>query len=292
MVTMATQIQRPKDSRRFWGMTHWILLPSLALLIGVFLYPLASISLRSFNDPAWGFSNYTSLWTDGVTVVVIIRTIKVAAIVALVTAILAYPYAYTMTLVSPRMRNVLMVIVLLPFWTSVVARNFAWVLLLQRGGPVDVFFSSIGLDGMILLRTSTGVTIAMTQVLLPYMVLPLYANMRTIDRRLLDAATSLGTPRWRAFIDIYIPLSLPGLLAGISLVFVMSLGFYVTPAILGSPQEALASQLIAERISTVLDFGGASALAVIVLLITVVVMAWVRKMGNKHNRLEQEQEGK
>lgn len=273
--------RKPKGRSQTQGLSGWILLPSILLLLGVFLYPLLSIGARSFSDPAFGFSHYTALWNDQISVVVLLRTIKVSAIVAVVTLLLAFPYAYTMTLVSPRARNILMIIALLPFWTSVIARNFAWVLLLQRGGPVEVAFSWIGIDSMVLLRTSTGVTIAMAQVLLPYMVLPLYGNLRSIDRRLLDAATSMGSPRWRAFIDIYLPLSLPGMLAGLSLVFVMSLGFYVTPAILGSPQESLLSQLIATRVDTLLDFGGAGALAVIVLLITVLIMGLVSKLSSR-----------
>ncbi|QCO57378.1 ABC transporter permease (plasmid) [Pseudorhodobacter turbinis] len=293
MPTATTQSRpHPFNLKGFnWGLSYWILLPSLALLVGVFLYPIISIGIRSFTDPEVGFSNYTALWQDGGTIRVILRTLKVGAIVAIVTAIIAYPYAYTMTLVSPKMRNILMIIVMLPFWTSVIARNFAWVLLLQRGGPVDSFFSLIGIDGVVLLRTSTGVTIAMAQVLLPYMVLPLYNNLRSIDRRLLDAASSLGAPRWRAFFDIYLPLSVPGLLAGISLVFVMTLGFYVTPAILGSPQESLVSQLIAARITTMLDFGGAGALAAVVLLITIVIMGVVRKIGSRPG-LDQDELGK
>lgn len=273
--------RKPKGRSQVQDLSSWILLPSILLLLGVFLYPLLSIGARSFSDPEFGFSHYIALWNDEISVVVLLRTIKVSAIVAVVTLLLAFPYAYTMTLVSPRTRNILMIIALLPFWTSVIARNFAWVLLLQRGGPVEAAFSWIGVDNMVLLRTSTGVTIAMAQVLLPYMVLPLYGNLRSIDRRLLDAATSMGSPRWRAFIDIYLPLSLPGMLAGLSLVFVMALGFYVTPAILGSPQESLLSQLIATRVDTLLDFGGAGALAVIVLLITVLIMGFVSKLSGR-----------
>lgn len=270
-----------KAGLRAQSISAWILLPSLLLLLGVFLYPLLSIAARSFTDPEFGLSNYVALWNDQISIVVIVRTLKVSAIVALVTLLIAFPYAYTMTLVSARTRNILMIVALLPFWTSVIARNFAWVLLLQRGGPVDVAFSWIGIDGVVLLRTSTGVTIAMTQVLLPYMVLPLYANLRGIDSRLLDAAMSMGSPRWRAFLEIYLPLCVPGILAGVSIVFVMSLGFYVTPAILGSPQESLVSQLIAMRVDTLLDFGGAGALAVIVLLLTVAIMSLVGKFSSR-----------
>ncbi|RKD67894.1 putative spermidine/putrescine transport system permease protein [Rhizobium sp. WW_1] len=257
----------------------WLLLPSTVLLLGTFLYPLFSIAMRSFTDPEFGLQNYASLLTDDISIVIILRTVRIAAIVAVVTLFIGFPYAYTLTLVTPRTRAVLMTIALLPFWTSAIARSFAWTLLMQRGGLIETAFSWIGLPGVVLIRTSTGVTIAMAQVLLPYMILPLYSNMRGIDRRLLDAAASMGSPRWRAFLEIYLPLSLPGMLAGLSLVFVISLGFYVTPAILGSPQEALVSQLIATRVDTLLDFGGAGALAVIVLLVAAALMTLIGRLN-------------
>ena len=257
----------------------WLLLPSTVLLLGTFLYPLFSIAMRSFTDPEFGLQNYASLLTDDISIVIILRTVRIAAIVAVVTLFIGFPYAYTLTLVTPRTRAVLMTIALLPFWTSAIARSFAWTLLMQRGGLIETAFSWIGLPGVVLIRTSTGVTIAMAQVLLPYMILPLYSNMRGIDRRLLDAAASMGPRRWRAFLEIYLPLSLPGMLAGLSLVFVISLGFYVTPAILGSPQEALVSQLIATRVDTLLDFGGAGALAVIVLLVAAALMTLIGRLN-------------
>ena len=257
----------------------WLLLPSTVLLLGTFLYPLFSIAMRSFTDPEFGLQNYASLLTDDISIVIILRTVRIAAIVAVVTLFIGFPYAYTLTLVTPRTRAVLMTIALLPFWTSAIARSFAWTLLMQRGGLIETAFSWIGLPGVVLIRTSTGVTIAMAQVLLPYMILPLYSNMRGIDRRLLDAAASMGSPRWRAFLEIYLPLSLPGMLAGLSLVFVISLGFYVTPAILGSPQEALVSQLIATRVDTLLDFGGAGALSVIVLLVAAALMTLIGRLN-------------
>lgn len=257
----------------------WLLLPSTVLLLATFLYPLFSIAVRSFIDPELGLQNYTSLLTDDISIIIILRTLRIAAIVAVVTLLIGFPYAYMLTLVTPRMRAVLMTVALLPFWTSAIARSFAWTLLMQRGGLIETAFSWVGLPGMVLVRTSTGVTIAMAQVLLPYMILPLYSNMRGIDRRLLDAAASMGSPRWRAFLEIYLPLSLPGILAGLSLVFVIALGFYVTPAILGSPQEALVSQLIATRVDTLLDFGGAGALAVIVLLVAAALMALIGRLN-------------
>lgn len=256
----------------------WLLLPATAMLLVFFVYPLAAIIWRSFTDPSAGFGNYTALLHDDVSLKVLVRTLRTSLIVALCTLVIAYPYAYAMTKVGPRTRSVLTVLVLLPFWTSLMARNFAWYMLLQRGGPIDRFFGAIGIDGVVLLGTVTGVTVAMVQVMLPYMVLPLYSGMEKIDRRLLDAATSLGAPRWRAFLRVYLPQSVPGVLAGFSLVFVITLGFYITPALLGTPQQSLISQLIGTQVSSLLDFGGAGALGAVLLAVTLLVLFAVSRI--------------
>ncbi len=245
--------------------TVWLLLPAVGILIAIFAYPLAVIVLRSFTEPTVGLQNYTPLLSDGITGIVILRTLRVALIVSVATLIIAYPYAYAMTVVGPRTRNLLIVAVMLPFWTSVMARNFAWFMLMQRRGLLESMFSFFGIDNVVLLRTETGVLISMIQVLLPFMVLPLYSSLSTIDRRLLTAASSLGGTKLNIFFRIYLPLSAPGIIAGVSLVFITSLGFYVTPAVLGTPQQALISQLIALRVNELLDFGGAGAVATIVL---------------------------
>jgi putative spermidine/putrescine transport system permease protein len=268
-------------------MPAWLMVPAIGLLLVFFVYPLFAILWRSFTDPTVGLGNYTLLLHDGVSVTVLIRTLRTSLIVAVGTLILAYPYAYAMTLVSSRTRNLLTALVLLPFWTSLMARNFAWYMLLQRGGPVDRFFSAMGVDGVVLLGTVAGVTVAMIQVMLPYMVLPLYSGMQGIDRRLLDAATSMGAPRWRAFTQVYLPLSIPGVVSGYSLVFMMSLGFYITPALLGSPQQSLISQLIATDVNSLLDFGGAGALGAVLLAVTLVVLFVVNRIARSTEALGQ-----
>jgi putative spermidine/putrescine transport system permease protein len=249
-----------------------LLAPATVVLLVFFAYPLATIVWRSFTDPSTGLSNYAALLHDRVSVTVLIRTLRTGLIVALCTLVIAYPFAFAMTRVSPRVRHLMVILVLLPFWTSVMARNFAWYLLEQRGGLVERLLSAVGVHGIVLLGTVTGVTVAMVQVMLPYMVLPLYSSMITIDQELLDVASSLGATRWTAFRRVYLPLSLPGVITGCSLVFIMTLGFYITPALLGSPQHSLVSQLIGTRVSELLDFGGAGAFAGVLLLATLLVL--------------------
>jgi putative spermidine/putrescine transport system permease protein len=259
-----------------------LLLPALATLVILFVLPLVNVVLDSFTEPATGLGNYVSLFTDGYTIRVLGRTLLVALVVAVVGGLLAYPYAYAMTLVGPTMRAALVTIVLVPFWTSMLARNFAWLVLLQDGGLVQRILRPFGLGHVTLLGTTLAVTIAMTQVLLPFLVLPMYSAMEQIDGRLVAAGQSLGAPRMRAFRRVYLPLSTPGVVAGMSLAFVLALGFYVTPALLGSTQSAMIAQVINIRAKELLDFGGAGAMGMFLLVVTLIVLGLSRRLAGQN----------
>ncbi|AXH34295.1 ABC transporter permease [Humibacter sp. BT305] len=272
MTTTSRPTRRPRPS--------WLLLvPALALLAVVLLVPLIQSLIRSFGLPGFTLDHYASLFTDGVTMTVLGRTAATAAVVTVVAFLLGYPYAYLMTRVGPRARAVLLVIVLIPFWTSVMARNFAWIIILQRGGPVSNVMEFFGAGDVVLQGSVVGVTIAMSQVLLPFMVLPLFSSLGSIDRKLLLAARGLGSSPLVAFWKIYWPLSRGGVVSGLILVFTLSLGFYVTPALLGSPQQSLIAQLLAQRTTQLLDFAGAGALGMLVLVVTLVLVAWANRVG-------------
>lgn len=269
---------RPGASRRL--SPGWLLvLPALILVTAILFVPLAQSFWLSVSTPAWTTDNYTRLFTDGVTLTVLGRTASTAAVVTVVTFLLGYPYAYLLTRVGERTRAIMLVIVLIPFWTSVMARNFAWILILQRGGPVQRLVAALGGEGVVFVGSTLGVTIAMTQVLLPFMVLPLYSALSGIDRKLLLAARGLGSSPLAAFWKIYWPLSRGGVVAGLILVFTLSLGFYVTPALLGSPQQSLVAQLLAQRTMQLLDFAGAGALGILGLVATLVLVAWANRLG-------------
>ncbi|KOX08173.1 ABC transporter permease [Micromonospora profundi] len=269
----------PGPARRRTPSPQWLLLvPAFALITVILLVPLGQSLVRSAGSPDWTIQHYQTLFTDGVTLRVLARTAMTAAMVTVIAFLLGYPYAYLMTRVGPRLRGVLLVIVLIPFWTSVMARNFAWIIILQRNGPVHSFLEQFGLD-IVLYGTVGGVTIAMSQVLLPFMVLPLFSALSGIDRRLLLAARGLGSHPLRAFWKVYWPLSRGGVVAGLILVFTLSLGFYVTPALLGSPQQSLVAQLLGQRTTQLLDFAGASALGMLVLVVTLVLVAWANRLG-------------
>lgn len=277
-ITQDVMTQRVSGRRR--PRSAWLLLiPALALMVVVLFIPLGQSLYRSFATPTWTLEHYASLFTDGVTLTVLGRTVMTAAIVTVTAFLIGYPYAYLMSRVGPRARSLLLVAVLVPFWTSVMARNFAWIIILQRGGPVDEFFSFLGIDGVVLYGSVWGVTVAMTQVLLPFMILPLYSSLGSIDRRLLLAARGLGSSPVAAFWRVYWPLSRSGAVSGIILVFTLSLGFYVTPALLGSPQQSLVAQLLGTRTTQLLDFAGAGALGMVVLIATLLLVAWANRIG-------------
>jgi putative spermidine/putrescine transport system permease protein len=270
----------PAGRRRAAGLL--LLLPALVAHTLFFVYPLLSNLVDSFTDPEPGFGNYAGLFTDGYTIEVLARTLLVSLVVTAAGVLLAYPYAYLMTLSGPTTRAVMVTVVLVPFWTSMLARNFAWMVLMQDGGLIQRALGLVGLGHVRLLGGSVAVAVSMAQVLLPFMVLPMFSVMQQIDRRLLLAGQSLGASRLSSFRKVYLPLSLPGVVAGASLVFVLALGFYITPALLGSPQNAMIAQVIAVRTRELLDFGGAGAMGMFVLLVTLIVLGvsrWLAGSG-------------
>ena len=256
--------------------------PAAAWLLLYFVWPSLQLLLTSLTTPEPGLSNYTAI-ADGAAVTIIVRTLVMAIVVAVVCALVAYPYAYLMTIATTRWRAVLLILVLVPFWTSLLARTFAWVVLLQDGGLDQRAFAAIGFESVRLLGTPVGVTLAMAQVMLPFMVLPLYNTMRGINRRLIDAALSLGAHPVQAFLRVYLPLSFPGLAAGATLVLVLSLGFYVTPALVGSPQQSMLAQYIGVQVNELVNFGGAGALALALLIVTLVLLAAVQLLTRRRS---------
>jgi putative spermidine/putrescine transport system permease protein len=259
-----------------WGL---LLLPALAVLALAFGYPVMAILFRSLDDflPSeagqGAFANYRWVVGEPVNVTVLLRTFRTALLVTVVSLLLSYPYAYLMTVVGRLARSILLGIVLLTFWTSLMVRNYAWLILLQDNGVVNQALGRVGVGPVHLIGTTAGVVIGMCQILVPFMLLPLYATLRGIDRRLLLAAQSLGARPAVAFARVYLPLSAPGIAAGALLVFVMSLGFYITPAVLGSPQNALFSQLIVTQVSNLLAWGRGGAMAALLLVGTFACLA-------------------
>lgn len=255
-----------------WGM---LALPLAVFLLVVIVLPLVVIFTKSFTDPTLGLGNYRDFFSTSVYTKVLVNTFVTAIAVTAITLAIGYPYAYLMTIATPKWRTVLLVLVLVPFWTSLLVRSFALVLLLRDTGVVNETLQAWGLIGspITLVRNFTGVLIGMVQVLLPFMVLPLYATMRGIDRRLLQAAEGMGARPAFAFWRIFVPLSTAGIAAGSLLVFIQSLGFYITPALMGGPKDMMLGELIVQQVSTQLNWGFAAAIAAILLLTTLLLLA-------------------
>lgn len=276
--------RQPKSPRASSGRAWLLLLPAYALLLGVFAYPVLDSVWRSVSDPTLGFDNYAWAFGNTNNLGVILRTFGNGFIATVICLALSYPYAYLMTIVSAKARMALIVIALIPFWTSLMIRTFAWIVLLQDNGIVNNLLGVIGIGPLELLRTNTGVIIGLSQVLMPFMVLPLYAVMSGIDLRLVTAARSLGARPSVAFLKVFVPLSMPGVLAGSLLVFIQALGFYVTPALLGSPSDSMLAQSIYAQVSGLLEWGRGGALGVILLVITVVllgVIGFIAKLSGR-----------
>jgi putative spermidine/putrescine transport system permease protein len=254
---------------------RWALLipPALVFLAIVFLYPLIEIALRSVTDPPGaGVANYSAFFEAEANLRILRNTFWIALVSTLTTLVIGYPYAYLMTIVRPRIAGLLLIAVLLPFWSSLLVRTFAWQVILRDTGIINVTLRGLGLDEMELIRTTPGVILGMSHVLLPFMVLPLYAVMRRIDPEYLRAAANLGARPSSAFLRIFVPLSVSGVLAGTLLVFVLALGFYITPALLGGPRDTMISQLIVQEIQQQLDWGQGSAMAVLLTGLTLAIL--------------------
>jgi putative spermidine/putrescine transport system permease protein len=207
---------------------------------------------------------------------IVYRTFWISLVVTVVCFVLGYPLAYLLASVPTRYGNLLMILVLLPFWTSLLVRTTAWVVLLQREGVVNDAAISAGLldERVLLIRNRFGVYVAMVHILLPFMVLPIFSVMKGISPTYMRAAASLGANPFRSFMKVYAPQTIPGVGAGCLLVFIISLGYYITPALVGGPADQMLSFFIAFFTNQTLNWGMASALSVI-LLAVVLVMFWV-----------------
>lgn len=242
-----------------------LVLPVVVIVLVAFVIPVLYLMVRSITDPRPGLQNFAWLFSHSYNLELLWRTIRLAGMATVITAVVGYPFAYLIATSGPRMAGVLTLIVLLPFWTSMMVRTFAWVIILQNNGVLNGILSSLNLPTQSLLGTQTAVLIGMCQVLIPFMVLPMVSVMKAIDMRIPKAAQILGAHPAKAFGTVYLPMSLPGVLSGALIVFILSLGFYVTPALLGSPREQILPNALFSQIQEQLNWGHGGALAVALL---------------------------
>ena len=212
---------------------------------------------------------------------ILVRTFEMSATVTLLAILIGYPLSYWLSTLSERRANLMMILVLVPFWTSVLVRIAAWIVLLQSNGLANRFLMSLGLtDSPVpLLFNRLGVVIAMVHILLPFLVLPLYSVMKSIPPNYLRAAISLGSTPLAAFFRVYVPQTYPGVAAGGLLVFITAIGYYVTPALLGGPTDQMLSYYVAQYTNVEVNWGMAAALGSVLLVTTLVLYAVYRKFG-------------
>jgi ABC-type spermidine/putrescine transport system permease subunit I len=244
-----------------------VVIPLILYLLFFYAYPVIAMLFRSVSEPTWSLTNYSHLVQTNVYVHVMWITVWISIVVTICTLILGYPVAYLISSVTTTKSNLLIVLVLVPFWTSILVRTYAWMVLLGRQGIINELLQSLGIidQPLRLLNTRFAVYVSMVHILLPFMILPLYSVMRGIDRSVLRAAEGLGARPSAVFRQVMLPLSLPGVAAGCLLVFILSLGFYITPALVGGPKDLMISVLIAQQVD-LFNWAFASALAAVLLV--------------------------
>ncbi len=252
--------------------------PALLLVLVVLVIPVGWLFYVSFlgADGSFSLENYERMIERKSYARIFYTTFEVSLLTTAICIAIGYPLAYFLSQLPPRAANLCLIAVLLPFWTSLLVRTYAWLVLLQRQGLVNDWAIGLGLwdEPVKFVHNMTGTLIGMVHIMLPFLILPVYSSMKAIDRDYLKAASNLGAGPVRAFWTVFFPLSLPGLFAGALIVFVLCLGFFVTPAVLGGGKVIMVSMKIASNIELFVNWGAASALGVVLLLLTLAIL-WV-----------------
>lgn len=250
--------------------------PAVLLIVFVLVIPILWLFYLSFigADGQFSFENYERMLERKSYRRILVTTFKVSILTTALCVLIGYPLAYFFSQLPKRLANLCLITVLLPFWTSLLVRTYAWLVLLQKKGLVNTWGIELGLwdEPIKIVHNLSGTLIGMVHIMLPFLVLPLYNSMLAIDKDYLKAAAGLGAGPKRAFWTVFFPLSVPGLAAGSLMVFVLCLGFYVTPAVLGGGKVIMVSMKIASNIELFVNWGAASALGVVLLVLTLVIL--------------------
>ena len=261
----------------------WLLiLPAFLLLLGFYVAPIVKVLLISFTDPEPGLQNYERLFTSASVQRVILTTLRICLITTALALLLGYALAYAITKASPQAKRWWLLAVLVPLWISVLVRAFAWVTLLRRQGLINNTLMEIGIiqEPLQLVWNELGIIIGMVHYMVPFAVLPMLASMQEIDPRLLAAARGLGASRREVFLRVFLPLSKPGVIAAAVLVFIFSLGFYITPAILGGGKTLMVAEWISLQILDLIRWGLGTMMATMLVLTILVTLAIFSRLVN------------
>ena len=250
--------------------------PAVVAVVVVLAVPVGWLFWLSFlgDDGAFSLEHYARMVESKAYARVFRTTFEVSFLTTAICVLIGYPLAYFLAQLPPRAAALCMLTVLLPFWTSLLVRTYAWLVLLQRKGLLNRWAIDMGLwdEPAKLVHNLNGTLIGMVHIMLPFLVLPLYGSMKAIDGDYMKASANLGAGPVRAFWDVFFPLSLPGLFAGALIVFILCLGFFVTPAVLGGGRVIMVSMQIADTIELFYNWGAASALGAVLLLVTLAIL--------------------
>jgi putative spermidine/putrescine transport system permease protein len=257
-----------------------LLSPIVLLLGAAYLLPLAGVLLTSLTEPAPGFGNYSRSLTSGSVHKVLITTFRISIVTTVLSCAIGYGLAWALANYRGAFQRVIFFCVLVPLWTSLLIRTFAWLILLGGSGPVNGALLSLNLinSPIPLMRNEIGVVIGMVHYMIPYAVFTIYAGMVGLDNRVIMAARGLGASARYTFFRVYLPMTTPGLVAAMALVFIQSLGFYVTPAILGGGRIVMIAEYISTQVVQLANWGAGSALAVVLLAAVVITIALVGRL--------------
>uniref|UniRef100_A0A9E7ZS55 ABC transporter permease n=1 Tax=Bosea sp. NBC_00436 TaxID=2969620 RepID=A0A9E7ZS55_9HYPH len=259
----------------------YLLLTIPALLFGVFfVWPLITLVVTSFYDysrltgmvETFTTRNYQRILFDSYYLDIVLQTVRLGLVTAFVTTVVAYPVALYLTVAGPRARAFVLLFVLSPLMISVIVRSFGWVMIIGPQGLIENLLSLVGLPGGNLLHTEFAVVLGLVNVLLPFVVLSIATSLQTIDPAVPLAASSLGASPWRSFISVVLPLSLPGVLAGVLIAFSLSASTFVTPAVLGGPQFKVLSTTLYQQAVVLQNWPFGAALAVTLVLIVLLAV--------------------
>ncbi len=256
------------------GFRHFLLVsPAMVALILLFAYPISRILVKSLFDPHFTLKEYVYFFTSPLYIRVMWITIEISLLTTLTALVIGYILAYVLRRARPGVRNIFLMAIVLSFMISLLVRNYSWILVLQRNGVVNILLKYFGIidHPVKLLHNKFGVVVGMTHIFVPYIAFPIYSVMMGMDLNLEKAAQNLGASRWQTFWRVTFPLSLPGIGAGALLVFIMALGFFITPALLGGRKEQMISNLIEIQVIDLLNWPFASAMSTILLIVTLII---------------------
>jgi len=289
----------------------WVIAPPYVWLVVLLLVPFLLVVKISFSEMRFGVPPYTPLsefqddalalklhwlgykllWQDSLYVATYFSSLKMAAVTTLCCALIGYPLAYQIARTKPATRNLLLLAVILPFWTSLLLRVYAWVGILRNDGLLNQLLMALGVinEPLEIYRTDAAVIIGMVYAYLPFFVLPLYATLVKLDTRLLEAAYDLGARPWQAFWRVTLPLSRPGVIAGSMLVFIPAVGEYVIPEMLGGANTLMMGRVIWNEFATNADWPMAASITVVMVLLLIVPMVWLQRTQTRSQTRSQTQ---